>query len=180
MGDGVHGDTLQQLSLQRRQYPQHRAGQRQCRPGVLTRDLPRSFGGLCAEGESTSQRVGAKPSRSLSQPVLRRQPFERYQSLLFYCAERRFRAIHPGGRELGFAMSKDFPRARAFDRRSFISHSLAAGALLAAPRWSKSAAPQPRVLVDWHSHFVSNAEIKFFAGRREAPRLLTGPDGLTR
>ena len=74
------------------------------------------------------------------------------------------------------------------DRRSFITHALAAGALLAAPRWSRSAAEgaaakpvlQTRVLVDWHSHFVSNAEIKFFAARGAPPRLLSGSGGVTR
>jgi predicted TIM-barrel fold metal-dependent hydrolase len=60
--------------------------------------------------------------------------------------------------------------------------------LLAAPRWSRSAgdgsvaqpALKARVLVDWHSHFVSNAEIQFFAARRVAPRLVTGPGGATK
>jgi predicted TIM-barrel fold metal-dependent hydrolase len=77
-------------------------------------------------------------------------------------------------------------------RRAFMTQALAAGAVLAAPRWSKAEAtndavthvslpaPPARVLVDWHSHFVSNAEIKFFAARRSAPRLLTGSDGATR
>jgi predicted TIM-barrel fold metal-dependent hydrolase len=79
-------------------------------------------------------------------------------------------------------------RANLVDRRSFIAHALAAGALLAAPRWSRSAgdgtvaqpALKARVLVDWHSHFVSNAEIQFFAARRAAPRLVTGPGGVTK
>jgi predicted TIM-barrel fold metal-dependent hydrolase len=85
-------------------------------------------------------------------------------------------------------------RANSVDRRTFLTHGLAAGALLALPRRPAAAgegpsaelspgaspAPQTRVLVDWHSHFVSNAEIKFFAARREAPRLLTGSDGVTR
>jgi predicted TIM-barrel fold metal-dependent hydrolase len=34
-------------------------------------------------------------------------------------------------------------------------------------------------LVDWHSHYVSRAEIDFFASRLEAPRLITSPDGST-
>jgi predicted TIM-barrel fold metal-dependent hydrolase len=80
-------------------------------------------------------------------------------------------------------------------RRRFLEHTtLAAAAMLPAGRRLEAAqstaegftpASQPvtgapRVLVDWHSHFVSNAEIKFFAARRQAPRLVTGPDGLWR
>jgi len=79
-------------------------------------------------------------------------------------------------------------------RRRFLEHTtLAAAAILPAaarPQAAQGAAqvtpgPRPfagtlRVLVDWHSHFVSNAEIKFFAARRQAPRLVTAPDGLTR
>jgi len=38
----------------------------------------------------------------------------------------------------------------------------------------------PRVLVDWHSHFVTQAEIAYFAARKTAPRLITGADGATR
>ena len=72
------------------------------------------------------------------------------------------------------------------DRREFLAGSVAAVATAAATvaaRWSTAAgaeATSPRVFVDWHSHFVSNAEMKFFASRNEAPRLLTGSDGVTR
>ena len=73
------------------------------------------------------------------------------------------------------------------DRRGFLAGSVAAVATAAAAtvaaRWSPAAgaeASSARVLVDWHSHFVSNAEMKFFASRQQAPRLLTGPDGVTR
>jgi predicted TIM-barrel fold metal-dependent hydrolase len=74
----------------------------------------------------------------------------------------------------------------SLDRRTFLTGSLAAAGAMAVARWSPAAgapaksAASARVLVDWHSHFVSNAEIKFFSSRREAPRLLTGPDGVTR
>jgi predicted TIM-barrel fold metal-dependent hydrolase len=75
----------------------------------------------------------------------------------------------------------------SMDRRGFLAGSVAAVATAAAAtvaaRWSPAAgaeASSARVLVDWHSHFVSNAEMKFFASRHEAPRLLTGPDGVTR
>jgi predicted TIM-barrel fold metal-dependent hydrolase len=91
---------------------------------------------------------------------------------------------------LELSMTPTLPVAGAakLDRRSFVAHALAAGAAIALPRWSNSAdnaatpnpALQTRVLVDWHSHFVSNAEIQFFASRRQAPRLLTAPDGTTR
>lgn len=87
-------------------------------------------------------------------------------------------------------MSSDSAAARAnpIDRRAFLARAVAAGALLTAPRWSRSEAevvaaqpaPPVRVLVDWHSHFVSKAEINFFAARRSAPRLLTGGAGITR
>jgi uncharacterized protein len=77
-------------------------------------------------------------------------------------------------------------RAHSMDRRGFLAGSVAAVATAAAAtlaaRWSTAGAEvsSPRVLVDWHSHFVSNAEMKFFASRHEAPRLLTGADGVTR
>jgi predicted TIM-barrel fold metal-dependent hydrolase len=77
-------------------------------------------------------------------------------------------------------------------RRRFIQHSALAAAVLpsttglwASPASGVSGEPEaqppatPRVLVDWHSHFVSNAEIKFLAARRQAPRLLTAADGAT-
>ena len=76
----------------------------------------------------------------------------------------------------------------SMDRRGFLAGSVAAVATAAAAatvaaRWSIAGGAEvssPRVLVDWHSHFVSNAEMKFFASRQQAPRLLTGPDGVTR
>lgn len=38
----------------------------------------------------------------------------------------------------------------------------------------------PRVLVDWHSHFVSRAEVRALAARRLPPNILAGDDGATR
>lgn len=37
----------------------------------------------------------------------------------------------------------------------------------------------PRALMDWHSHFVSNAEIRYFASRTQPPRLIKSADGVT-
>lgn len=80
---------------------------------------------------------------------------------------------------------KDASR-RYIGRRTFLAGSFAAAAATATARWSTVVSAEDktvsaaRVLVDWHSHFVSNAEMKFFASRGEAPRLLTGPDGVTR
>jgi predicted TIM-barrel fold metal-dependent hydrolase len=92
-------------------------------------------------------------------------------------------------------------RMNTISRRNFLERSaLATAALLPAiggagaargaaassaaeARTAPDARPlagRPRVLVDWHSHFVSKAEIKFFAARARAPRLTTGPDGVTR
>ncbi len=75
-----------------------------------------------------------------------------------------------------------------FDRRTFLAQSISAAALWSLPRASRAAptdapialAPGRRVLVDWHSHFVSNAEIKFFAARQQAPRLLFAAGGAPR
>lgn len=72
-------------------------------------------------------------------------------------------------------------------RRQFLGSAVAAAAVL--PSLLRSGAAQgdapvvssgPRVLVDWHSHYVSRAEIKFLAARKQAPQLITGPDGFTR
>jgi len=38
----------------------------------------------------------------------------------------------------------------------------------------------PRVLVDWHSHYASSAEVHFFAARGQAPRITIGTDGIAR
>jgi predicted TIM-barrel fold metal-dependent hydrolase len=82
------------------------------------------------------------------------------------------------------------PSRGSIDRRMFLTGSIAAATATAVGRWSPAVAlgarapadsvSSPRVLVDWHSHFVSNAEMKLFASRREAPRLVTGSDGVLR
>jgi predicted TIM-barrel fold metal-dependent hydrolase len=76
----------------------------------------------------------------------------------------------------------------SLDRRAFMVRSLATAALLPFSSLPKSATSQvpatansgTQVLVDWHSHFVSNAEMKFFAGRPRAPRLVPGTAGTSR
>lgn len=75
-------------------------------------------------------------------------------------------------------------------RRKFLAHTLLAASAFAQLRRSPvhaqiaatsaatpelpapgRAAPE-RVLMDWHSHFVSQAELRFFEGRKQPPRLL--------
>ncbi len=53
------------------------------------------------------------------------------------------------------------------------------GALALAAGVPAAAAPRPRVLVDWHAHFVTNAEIEFLRERTAAPRVFDGPDGVS-
>lgn len=70
------------------------------------------------------------------------------------------------------------------DRRHFLrgaaagvgfgSLALAAGLPALA---SAASAAKPRVLVDWHAHFVTNAEIDFLRKRTAAPRVFDGADG---
>ena len=43
-----------------------------------------------------------------------------------------------------------------------------------------SASAAPRALVDWHSHFVSQAEVAYFASRTQPPRLVRSAEGVTR
>lgn len=64
-------------------------------------------------------------------------------------------------------------------RREFIKAGSLAAASLIAPKGFASTST-PRVLVDWHSHFVSQAELRYFATRKQAPRLITAPDGATK
>ena len=35
-----------------------------------------------------------------------------------------------------------------------------------------AASTAPRAFVDWHSHFVSQAEVRYFASRSQPPRLI--------
>jgi len=72
------------------------------------------------------------------------------------------------------------PSRYSFSRRGFLA-AAGAAALAPGPLLAEGSAPGDfRVLVDWHSHFVSKAEIDFFRRRRVAPRLLTASDGTTR
>jgi predicted TIM-barrel fold metal-dependent hydrolase len=74
------------------------------------------------------------------------------------------------------------------DRRSFLLNiALATTAsvplyrrLNAAPTAGTVPSTAYRVLADWHSHYASKAEVDFFSGRQQAPRILTSADGMTR
>jgi predicted TIM-barrel fold metal-dependent hydrolase len=70
------------------------------------------------------------------------------------------------------------------NRRHFIGGGLAAAVsmpgLVSAAAKAANATTPARVLVDWHSHYVSQAEMKFFAQRTQAPQLTQGADGTTR
>lgn len=76
------------------------------------------------------------------------------------------------------------PTRRDFLQRAALAATTAfplvrsASALAESDR-NAGAAPSSRVLMDWHSHFVSQAEIRFFSARKEAPRLITKADGST-
>lgn len=63
-------------------------------------------------------------------------------------------------------------------RREVLEGTGWAAAATLLPRVAPAVAP-PRVLVDWHSHYVSEAEIRFLATRERAPRLLKAEDGTT-
>ncbi len=70
-------------------------------------------------------------------------------------------------------------------RRHFLATTLAAAAAIPAVLRSPFAlgdapARTPRALVDWHSHYVSRAELNYLAARKVAPRVLTAADGSTR
>src|SRR5262245_56346634 len=71
---------------------------------------------------------------------------------------------------------------RMSTRRHFIAGAVAA-AVASAIRPSRiwaGAAAAPRALVDWHSHYVSNAELKFLSARKQAPRVIVDAQGATR
>jgi predicted TIM-barrel fold metal-dependent hydrolase len=69
-------------------------------------------------------------------------------------------------------------------RRHLIGGALATALLLPGALRSIVAlgdsSAAPRALVDWHSHYVSRAELNYLASRRIAPRVLTAADGSTR
>lgn len=68
-------------------------------------------------------------------------------------------------------------------RRQFLRIAAwpAAAALLPAAAYAAAApgapAGTPRVLVDWHAHFVTQAEIRFLRARKQAPRVFTDGSG---
>jgi predicted TIM-barrel fold metal-dependent hydrolase len=65
-----------------------------------------------------------------------------------------------------------------FDRRDFLRGAGALAALGSLPALAH-AASTPRILVDWHAHFVTQAEIAFLRKRSAAPRVFDGPDGVS-
>lgn len=76
---------------------------------------------------------------------------------------------------------------RMIHRRDVLKYGGLLGALaipdLLRPALAQSVAPAAkpaRVLMDWHSHFVSQAEMRYFASRKQPPRLVTGKDGVTK
>lgn len=69
-------------------------------------------------------------------------------------------------------------------RRHFVvaAATAAATAPFAFARMAKAAdeprpTPQRRVLVDWHSHFVSKVEVEYLKRRRAPPRIIVNGDG---
>jgi predicted TIM-barrel fold metal-dependent hydrolase len=66
-------------------------------------------------------------------------------------------------------------------RRHFLEAGVAAAVAAALPSGRALAdAVAPRALVDWHSHYVSKAEVKFLSARKQAPRVITDAAGVTR
>lgn len=63
-------------------------------------------------------------------------------------------------------------------RRHFLKASGLAAAAACSIRWTDALAAETNpVLVDWHSHYVSDTELAFLAARKTAPRLVRGADG---
>ncbi|WP_140984624.1 amidohydrolase family protein [Asticcacaulis tiandongensis] len=64
-------------------------------------------------------------------------------------------------------------------RRHFLKTAGAAATAIGVGILTGSALAQtPRVLVDWHSHYLSDAELNFLATRTTAPRLVRNTDGV--
>lgn len=94
----------------------------------------------------------------------------------------------------GPSAATDPTAERTRGRRGFLTHAAAAAVALpllsrtralaaaapASPPNGPAAAPAPKVLVDWHNHWISNAEAKYLASRSTPPRLVTGADGVAR
>lgn len=65
-------------------------------------------------------------------------------------------------------------------RRKFLIQGAIGASSALLPGLLRAAQPEPRVLADWHSHYVSDAELRFLAGRSHAPNLVAGADGVLR
>jgi predicted TIM-barrel fold metal-dependent hydrolase len=66
-------------------------------------------------------------------------------------------------------------------RRHFIGAGVAAAvATSLRPARALADAVAARALVDWHSHYVSKAEVKFLLARKQAPRVIVDAAGATR
>jgi predicted TIM-barrel fold metal-dependent hydrolase len=70
------------------------------------------------------------------------------------------------------------------NRRQFLASTLATTAAVYSGLHSSLVAGSnersgTRALVDWHSHYVSQVELKFLAGRSQVPRVITAADGTT-
>jgi len=72
------------------------------------------------------------------------------------------------------------------NRRDFLGSSLLSATLLSLPGIVTAAtanpapaglAAPPKVLMDWHSHFVTRAEIRILSARRQAPRIIHSQAG---
>lgn len=65
-------------------------------------------------------------------------------------------------------------------RRHFLKTAGLAVAVTSAPGILSgvASAATPRILVDWHSHYLSRAELDFLAARAEAPRLVRDAEGV--
>jgi len=63
-------------------------------------------------------------------------------------------------------------------RRHFLKAAGTATVVACSARWLPAAAAEAHpVLVDWHSHYVSDVELNFLAARTAAPRLIRNDDG---
>ena len=65
-------------------------------------------------------------------------------------------------------------------RRNFLAQGFLAATAALLPAGPRAQAPPRRVLVDWHSHYVSDAELRYLARRQRPPRLVAGKDGIAR
>ena len=65
-------------------------------------------------------------------------------------------------------------------RRQFLGTGAAAACAGLMPWALRAATPAaPQILMDWHSHYVSDVELRYLAKRSKSPRVLTAADGST-